>query len=191
MSFQLPLFLPLFHQPSPGHPRPQSPLPVIHGHLLPASDFPSSSSVHQWPPLSQPHSLNCMPTSPRDRVTGIWSPVRDRPASRSPPIPLLLCRGPRALLPPHALQAPAPKTLSRPSRHPSFRSSPPPPLQLQASRCSTHADRTLPGPAWRGSPLSPQTLRRNPLKVRGRWGPTQVLVARWPLRAWMGSGGIG
>lgn len=55
MSFQLPLFLPFLptslRQVTPA---PQSPLPVIHRHLLPASDFPSSSSVHHCPPPSQP-----------------------------------------------------------------------------------------------------------------------------------------
>ena len=55
MSFQLPLFLPFFPPAfARSPPSPQSPLPVIHGHLLPASDFPSSSSVHHCPPLSQP-----------------------------------------------------------------------------------------------------------------------------------------
>lgn len=55
----------------PGPPQP--PLLAVYPHVIPASKFPSSSSLHHSRP-SGPHSLNFIPTYPRDPVTRIWSP---------------------------------------------------------------------------------------------------------------------
>lgn len=166
------------HQPSPGLPRPpQPPLPVIHGHLLPASDFSSSSSVHHCPPLSQPPLPQLHANLPRDRVTKIWSPVRDRPASRSHPFLSCSARGqePPSLMlfrrrPPRHSPAPAGIPHSGPV-HPR----PSSPRLAAAVLTLTGLCRD---PRGGGSPLSPQTLRRNPLRVRGRWGPSAQSAGR-------------
>lgn len=140
-------------------------------------------SLH--PPLSitaphppSPHSLNCMPTSPRDRVTGIWSPIRDRPASRSHPFLSSSAGGqePPSLLmlfrrrPPRHSPAPAGIPHSGPV-HP--RPSSPRPAAAVLTLTGLCLD-----PRGGGSPLSPQTLRRNPLRVRGRWGPSAQSAGR-------------
>ena len=178
MSFQLPLFLPFFPPAfARSSPPPQPPLPVIHGHLLTASDFSSSSSVHHCPPLSQPPLPQLHANLPRDRVTKIWSPVRDRPASRSHPFLSCSARGqePPSLMlfrrrPPRHSPAPAGIPHSGPV-HPR----PSSPRLAAAVLTLTGLCRD---PRGGGSPLSPQTLRRNPLRVRGRWGPSAQSAGR-------------
>ena len=168
----------------PGPPQP--PLLAIHPHVIPASKFPSSFSLHHYRPFS-PHSLNFIPTYPRDPVTRIWSPQgigQTRPLTPASLVP----QGGRAPPPPCS-----PGT--RPPRHsPAHPSSPVParstPVPLpHAGHCSTYAAGSASDPGLGWSPLSLNPCPEIQCGSQGAGDPERRAPVRSPLRAWMGSGG--